>query len=184
MRKSLDFGTESDFWIIETKRTQRQLDQALDEAKGYADKINTRSNNIRALIVSGVAGNDTDTYIIKHRYWNGNSYVPIIINEQEPTALLSKELTEQISRTRNPIIKDIPFISEDLFIQKAESINEILHNGAINLNYRARVIAALTLCYLAKQMPNRENEAKELIDEINSRVEEALRNKVNPRLKH
>ena len=166
--------SSSDFWIIETKRTQRQLDQALDEAKGYADKINTRSNNIRALIVSGVAGNDTDTYIIKHRYWNGNSYVPIIINEQEPTALLSKELTEQISRTRNPIIKDIPFISEDLFIQKAESINEILHNGAINLNYRARVIAALTLCYLAKQMPNRENEAKELIDEINSRVEEAL----------
>ncbi|HZY25633.1 MAG TPA: hypothetical protein VFE71_07395, partial [Bacteroidales bacterium] len=64
-------------------------------------------------------------------------YTPIIVNEQEPTGLLSKELVEQIITNKNPIVKDIPSISEDLFIQKAESINEILHNGAINLNYRA-----------------------------------------------
>ncbi len=166
--------SSSDFWIIETKRSQKQLEQALDEAKDYANSINTKSNIIKALIVSGVAGNDTDTYLIKHRYWNGSSFVPIVINEQEPTGLLSKEWIETILRNNSPIIKDIPSVSETLFIQKAEDINELLHNGGINLNYRARVIAALALCYLAKQMPNRENEAKELIDEINSRVEEVL----------
>jgi hypothetical protein len=148
--------SSSDFWVIELKRKQDQLEQALDEAKYYANKINTKSTVIKALIASGVAGNDTDTYLIKHRYWNGQSFVPITINDREPTGLLSKELAQQILKGRSPIIKDIPAVSEALFIQKAESINEILHNGAINLNDRARVIAALTLCYLAKEMPNRE----------------------------
>lgn len=166
--------SSSDFWIIESKRHQNQLEQALDEAKDYANKINTKSTIIKALIVSGVAGNDTDTYLIKHRYWNGQVFVPITINDQEPTGLLSKELVQQILREKNPKIKDIPSVSEALFIQKAESINEILHNGAINLNDRARVIAALTLCYLAKEMPNRESDPTELISEINIRVKEVL----------
>lgn len=162
------------FWIIESKRTQKQLNQALAQAEKYANKINTKSDVIKALIVTGVAGNDTDTYLIKHRYWNGNTFVPITINGQEPTGLLSKELVKDILRNKSPLIQDIPPISESFFIKKAETINEILHNGAINLNYRARVIAALTLCYLAKEMPNRENDAIELIKEINIRVEEVL----------
>lgn len=65
---------------------------------------------------------------------------------------------------------------ERLFIKKAKKINEILRNGSINLNYRVRVIAALSLCYLAKEMPNRENEAKELIQEINTKIKEVLEN--------
>jgi len=164
----------SEFWIVESKRSQKQLDQALSEAEGYANKINTNNKVIKALIVSGVAGNDTDTYLVKHRYWNGQTFIPITINEQEPTGLLSKELVEDILRNKSPTIQDIPPISESFFIKKAETINEILHNGAINLNYRARAIAALALCYLAKEMPNRENDANELIKEINIRVEEVL----------
>jgi type I restriction enzyme M protein len=173
----------SDFWVIESKRHQRQIDQALDEAKDYANKINMASTIIKALIVSGVAGNDTDTYIIKHRYWNGNQFVPITINDQEPTSLLSKEIVQQILRNKSPIIKDVPPLSEKFFLQKAEKINEILHNGAINLSERAKVIAALTLCYLAKEMPNRENEPTELINEINSRVGEVLDKQGKPEFK-
>lgn len=175
--------SSSDFWIIESKRHQNQIDQALDQAKEYANKINTKSSVIKALIVSGVAGNDTDTYIVKHRYWNGSVFVRITINDQEPTALLSKELVQQILKNKSPTIKDIPTVSESFFLKKAERINEILHNGAINLSERARVIAALTLCYLAKEMPNRENDPMELINEINIRVGEVLDKQGKPEFK-
>ncbi|MFA5365483.1 MAG: N-6 DNA methylase, partial [Candidatus Bathyarchaeia archaeon] len=175
--------SSSDYWVIESKRHQNQLEQALDEAKGYATKINTKSIVIKALIVSGVAGNDTDTYIVKHRYWTGSTFVPITINDQEPTALLSKEIVQQILRNKSPIIKDVPPLPEEFFLKKAENINEILHKGAINLSERAKVIAALTLCYLAKEMPNRENDATELIKEINIRVGEVLDKQEKPEFK-
>ena len=165
--------SSSKLWIIESKRHQNQLEQALDEAKEYANKINAKSNVITALIVTGVAGNDTDTYLVKHRYWNGAAYIPITVNGHEPTSFLSKELAEQVLKN-GAVIDDIPKVSEEFFIQKAERINEILHNGAINLNLRARVIAALALCYLAKEMPNRESDPTELISDINTRVKEVL----------
>lgn len=166
--------SENQYWIIEAKPSHTQLDRALEEAKIYGDKINSNGKKITALIVTGIAGNDEDTYLIKHRYWNGKSYVPIHVNGQEPTGLLSKELACELLRTKNPNIEDIPSIPETVFLQKAESINEVLHNGGINLNIRARYIAALILCYAAKTMPNRDNEPKVLIEEINSRIAEVL----------
>ena len=166
--------SEYQYWIIEAKPSHEQLDSALEEAKTYSDKINSKGKKITSLIVTGIAGNDEDTYLVKHRYWNGTSYVPINVNGQEPTGLLSKELAYELLTTKNPNIEDIPSIPETVFLQKAESINEILHNGGINLNIRARYIAALILCYAAKTMPNRDNEPKVLIEEINSRVEEVL----------
>lgn len=166
--------SETDYWVLEAKPDHKQLDTALNEACEYADKINKATSIITARIVTGVAGNDEDTYLIKHQYWDGKKYVPITVNGREPTGLLSKELCQELVKTKNPTIKDIPFIPEHVFLQKAESINEILHNGGINLNLRARYIAALTLCYASKTMPNRDNDPKELIEEINSRVEEVL----------
>ncbi len=41
--------TESDFWVIEAKKSHSELDKALDEAINYSNDIN-KSKSIRALI--------------------------------------------------------------------------------------------------------------------------------------
>ena len=49
--------SESALWVIEAKRSHRQLDQAVGEARDYADKIN-RGDRLKAWLISGVAGNE------------------------------------------------------------------------------------------------------------------------------
>ena len=39
--------SSSDYWIVESKRRQNQIEQAVDEAKGYANKINAKSTVIK-----------------------------------------------------------------------------------------------------------------------------------------
>ena len=60
--------SENDFYVIEAKREREQLEQALSEAKDdYATKIN-KSHNVKARIISGVAGNENDGYLVKSQF--------------------------------------------------------------------------------------------------------------------
>ncbi|RZB29012.1 MAG: hypothetical protein AEth_01616 [Candidatus Argoarchaeum ethanivorans] len=165
--------SEKYFWIIESKRSHTQLDQALSEAIDYANHIN-KSNSVNALIVSGVAGNQTDGYLIKSRFLKNGKFTRITINGKEISSLISKEIAIHLLNTNNPIIEDIP-IDEGLFLSKAEKINQILHLGAINKNYRARVMAALLLALIDEVPPNIDAPPSILIEEINSRAKRVLK---------
>lgn len=55
---------ETSLWVIEAKRSQKELARAVKEARGYAAKINNGSF-YDALLVSGVAGNDEDGFIVQ-----------------------------------------------------------------------------------------------------------------------
>lgn len=165
--------SETLFWVIEAKRSHSQLNQALSEATNYANLIN-RSKSIKALFISGVAGNQTDSFLIKSRFLLNGKFVPITINEKEISSLIHKDLAKTLVETQNPSIKDVP-VNEGLFLSKAEKINEILHSGAINKNYRARVIAALLLALVGEVPPNIDSPPSVLIDEINSRAKRLLR---------
>ena len=58
--------SESEFYIIESKRTKEEIEKALNEAENdYASKINDKSRIIKARIISGVAGNATDGFLVK-----------------------------------------------------------------------------------------------------------------------
>lgn len=164
--------TENDFWVIEAKRAHTQLQQALDQAEGYANNIN-RSSSIRAVIISGVAGNEYDGYITKSMFFDGTDFRPIRINRREVSGLLQREVAKRIVRENEPELEDIP-IDKALFLSKAEKINAILHLGAINKNYRARVMAALLLSLIDETPPNRNNPPTILIEEINSRARRVL----------
>lgn len=165
--------SERFYWIIEAKSEHSKLQQALNEAQDYAESINNNSKEISVVFASGVAGNDSESYLTSSRFFDGKKWLPILINSKEISGLLNKNLTLEILRTKNPEIKDLP-IDEELFLQKAEKINQILHLGAINKNYRARVIAALLLSLIAKTQPNIDSEPTVLIKEINDRVEYVL----------
>ncbi len=165
--------TESVFWVIEAKRNHNQLNQALNEAqRDYAEIIN-QSENIKVKIISGVAGNQYDSYLIKSRFYLDGGWVPITINEKEISGLLTPDQISLILETNNPNIADIE-IDEKLFITKANEINEILHLGAVNPHERASVMSALLLSMLDDTPPNIDANPSTLVNDINGRVHRIL----------
>lgn len=170
--------SETKFWVIEAKRSHKQIEQAIKEAEYYAKKIN-RSKTIKAQVISGVAGNETDGYIVKSKFLVKNDFKPIRINEKEVSGLISVEIAKILLSTNNPEIKDVP-VDEKLFLSKAEKINSILHLGAINKNQRARVMAALLLSIIDETPPNIDAQPSVLINDINGRVRRILTTQGKP----
>ena len=76
-------------------------------------------------------------------YLVGTKYLPITINGKEVSALISPDEAATVL-DGGVAIEDVS-VDEALFLSKAEKINGYLHRGAINKNYRARVMAALLL---------------------------------------
>ena len=179
LKKYLDGGVpesivkirDTVFWIIEAKRSHREIDQAVKEAGEYAFALN-KSKNVKAKFISGVAGNETDGYFVETHFLQGKKFVPITINGKAVSALINPELARIILES-GPAIRDIP-INEQLFLTKAQRINAILHLGAINKSQRARVIAALLLAMIEETAPNVDATPIALIGEINGRIESIL----------
>jgi len=165
--------SDSILWVIEAKRDQSQLDQALSEAEGYARQIN-ESRSVQASLVSGVAGNADDGYVVRTRFLVGGVFQPIKINGREITALLSPDVARMVLDL-GVDIQDVP-VDEKLFLSTAEKINRILHIGAINKQNRARLMAALLLALIDETPPNTNASPKVLIADINSRAKNVLEN--------
>jgi len=169
--------SETDFYVIEAKRNKEQINQALKEARAdYAEKIN-KSKAVRVRIISGVAGNSTDGFVVKSHYLKDGHFHPITINGKEITGFVSPQIASLLFDNDSPEIEDLP-VDEKTFLRAAEEINKILHIGAINKNQRARVMAALLLSLADDTRPNVNAAPRILINEINSRAENLLiRNK-------
>ena len=171
--------TETRFWIIEAKSSRKQLEQAVGEAEDYARDINQKSA-VQAVLITGVAGNDDEGYLITNRYLYQGQFKDITNNGETLTGLLSPEIASRIVTDDTPDLEDLP-IDEEVFLATAEAVNRELHLGAINQNERARVIAALLLALVDDTLPNVDANPTILIKEINARAEEVLNrnNKVN-----
>jgi hypothetical protein len=97
----------------------------------------------------------------------------VTFNTKEISSLIAPDVALAILAD-GPDIKDVP-VDEKLFLTKAEKINQHLHLGAINKNYRARVMAALLLSLLEDTPPNVNAAPSVLISEINARAERVLK---------
>ena len=144
--------TESVLWVIEAKRSHGQIDQAIGEAQDYAAKINEGKRK-KVRIISGVAGNDDDGYIVCSQLLVGKTWSNVQINGIDTTGLLSPDECQKLIESKQPNLEDPP-INEVLFIATAEKINEILYEGAVNPNDRAKVVSALLLSMLTATGPN------------------------------
>ena len=118
-------------------------------------------------------GNYEDGYYIKSKYLKGGKWKDITINKNTITSLISKKLSKRLLDTDSPDIEDIE-ITEQEFINAAEDINRILHNGSIHKDYRARVISALLLSLLEATPLNLAESPSLLIRAINARVNTQL----------
>lgn len=159
------------FWVIEAKPMHKDIDAAVDEVKEYANKLNTK--NVYAPLITAVAGNDEDTYLIKSFFFYKGKWVPIEANGKVLTGLLPKDIARFLVDNNTYKTEDFN-LPDELYLAKAKNINEILHLGSINKNNRAKVISALLLSMLEDTPLNLDNPASSLIAEINSRVDRVL----------
>jgi type I restriction-modification system DNA methylase subunit len=166
--------TEKSVWVIEAKRSHKQLAVAVSEAEDYARRI-TDTGKLTSKFISGVAGNSLDGFLVSTRMLVGNRYLPIKINDVEITALLSESECRKLLDTGVPSL-DNPPIDVRFFLSRADHINEVLYLGAVNPHQRASVMSALLLSMVGETMPNiEEKEASVLIGDINARVKAVLK---------
>jgi type I restriction enzyme M protein len=164
---------EDDFYVIEAKPERKEIDVAIKQAHDrYASAMN-KSPHIKVRIISGVAGNPTDGYLIRNKFLQNNIFTPVVVNGKELTSLISPEIARILLETNNAKIDDVP-IDKKLFLTKAEKINAILHKGLINKNNRAKVMAALLLALVDDTQPNVNATPSVLINDINSRAQAVL----------
>ncbi len=167
--------TEKVLWVIEAKRSQSELHQALCEAEERAEKLN-ESQLFQVRFISGVAGNQLDGFIIRNKFFSGGSFQRITWNGVEVTGLLSPSDLQMLLESGTPNIEK-QSINEKLFLTGADRINEILHLGSVNPHQRAGVMAALLLSMLSDTGPNVEEKSPSiLISDINARVQNVLKN--------
>lgn len=171
--------TENEFYVIEAKPQRNGIEKALREAREkYAKKIN-QAPGIKVKIISGVAGNDIDGYLIKSQFLKGEGFKTIIINGKEATSLVSPQIAKRLLETKNSVIEDVP-IDEKTFLSTAEKINAILHKGLINKNNRAKVMSALLLAMSGETQPDVNAQPSVLIQDINSRANAVLQREGKP----
>ncbi|HBO17109.1 MAG: N-6 DNA methylase [Candidatus Moranbacteria bacterium GW2011_GWE2_35_2-] len=166
-----------EFWAIESKRDRDMIEQALDEAKNqYAKKIN-KSKKIKCVLISGVAGNDTDGYIVKNQYLKNGKWENVLLEKGKiKNILLSKKQAQYILEHDKPEWSEFPDLPEEKYIDSALEINEILHNAGINKNKRARFIAGLVLSLADNSFINlKENDTTTLVESVNSLINKKLR---------
>lgn len=166
---------ECDFWVIESKRDKKDIEKALDEAKNqYAKKIN-KSKKINCIIITGVAGNDTDGYTVINQYLHEKEWKTILFNGKAKDTLLSKEQTIYLLNNKTPNWQEFPDFPEEKYLSSAETINEILHNAGVNKNKRARFIAGLVLSLsLNEEINLRTENTTTLVKNINTLIEQKL----------
>ena len=160
-------------WVIESKSKRNEIDAALDEAENYyASRLN-QSKMWHVSLISGVAGNDADGYTIRNRFEETGKFKPILLNDQEMTGLISPDTARRVLSVGSASLKDI-IVDQAYFMRKADRINEILHIGAVPINERAKVMAALLLSTLEGDLPDLNADPTLLVKYINARAEHAL----------
>lgn len=163
----------TNFYVIEAKSTRIMVNQALKEAKYYAEKIN-QSQHIKALFVTGIAGNEQEGYVSKSQYLQNGAWKDITQNDAEITGLISKTEVEDILRTNNPTFKDVEISDKD-FLKTAEEINGVLHENGIIKDDRAKVISAILLALSLKTEIPLTGELPVIVNQINTMVDLVLR---------
>ncbi|MCH8043585.1 MAG: N-6 DNA methylase [Planctomycetes bacterium] len=171
--------TEKVLWVIEAKRSQKELHAALTDAYGRVAVLN-QSKQFQVKFVSGVAGNSIDGFIIRTEFVQPDGFKPITWNDVAVTGLLGLDDLQLVLKQGSPDVEN-PKFNEKLFLSRANAVNDILHLGAVNPHQRAGVMAALLLAMLSDTGPNVEERSPTvLIGDINSRVKSVLTTQGKP----
>ncbi len=129
--------------VIEAKNTADKIDQAISEAIGYAETINSNSK-YEIKIAVGAAGEETHGFAVEVRYLKSNEWKPLISNGFEITTIPSKREVDTALLADNATTNvEVPSVLE--FIDAAIELSNILRKAKVEAPLRPKVIGALTL---------------------------------------
>lgn len=167
--------TEDSFWLIEAKPTLEEIGKAFEEAKWYGKLLNEHKF-IRAMIVSGIAGNDIDKYLVRNAFWieENKDFYPIIYEEKEITSILTPEIAKRLIREKTAVLKEFD-IPDDQLLKAADDVNKKFHEAGIRKDKRATIVATMLLSLLGETEPNYNDIPDVFVNDINSRAKEALK---------
>lgn len=166
---------DSNLWILESKREREKINLAISEAKEYAEKIN-KSKKIKSVLISGIAGNNDDGFIVENQFLRNGKWEIILFNGNKKDTLLSRKQVDYILTNNDNEYKDLPDLPIEKYLASAEEINEILHDAGINKNKRARFIAGIILSLSCdSKVDINETDAQILVKTINNLIEKQLK---------
>ncbi len=164
---------EDSFWVIEAKNSRDKMEIAFKEAIDYAKDIN-KSNTVKVFLVTGVAGNDDEGYLVQTGYILADGTVAIIeYNNKLITGFLSPNQANYLIDNGTHVLNDL-VTDEAMLLSVAEQINEEFHKASINKDLRATVISSILLSMISDTLPNFNASPVVFIKDINNRAEDVL----------
>ncbi|HSD98718.1 MAG TPA: N-6 DNA methylase [Patescibacteria group bacterium] len=154
--------------VIENKNSKEKINEALREAKEYAEELSRKYFDVR--IATGVAGDAEEGVIVRNVFRTDHGWVDITGNGYPLTQLLNSEQTEQILLNKQPYT-DLKIPTEEEFYEIAETINQVLHDADVNKSDRAAYLGAIVLALKEGDIDLRPDV---IIKQINANVEAAL----------
>ena len=155
--------------LVETKNDLKKLEESIDEAVKYANKINKRGK-YQIKIVVGAAGEENHGFGITIRFLKSNGWVSLKSNGFELTAIPSKREVElAILAADGTTEVQVPSVAE--FIDGAIELSRILRLAKVEAPLRPKVIGALTLAMYQDEISTSEDKA---LFSINHNVNNAI----------
>jgi len=158
------------FWVIEAKAKPSELPKAFREAKGYGDKVNGNTQEIRVVLASGVAGSDEDGYRAKTAYLKSGKWEEVTLEGNPLRRLPKKEECTRIQSQDTAQIAKRELTTREI-VDLSNRINRKLHGAKVTKEKRAPTVAVL-LCALSKSPGLRLTDSADVfVSDINSRAE-------------
>jgi type I restriction enzyme M protein len=155
--------------VVEAKNEADKLQQAVEQAIGYADTINATGRYAIRLAV-GAAGEQDAGFMVEPRYLTPKGWMPFTANGHALTTIPSRREVELgIAAGDATTSVSIPDNSE--FVDAAIEISALLRSAKIEAPLRPKVIGAIVTAMYAGAVDTAPGRA---LDSVNSLVEKAI----------
>lgn len=127
--------------VVEAKNDIRKIDDAVNEAMGYAETVNA-AGKYKITIAVGAAGEEDRGYLFRSMCLTNGKWVPLTSSGIELTSFPSVAEVEGALLTRNGTTEvSIPQVSE--FISAAIEMSRLLRRAKIEPSVRPKVLGAV-----------------------------------------
>jgi type I restriction-modification system DNA methylase subunit len=162
--------------VIEAKNEAKKIDEAIEQAIGYCNTINS-TNRYKIKIAVGVAGEEDNGFFVKVMYLQGEVWKELKSNGYEISAIPSKKEIE-LAIVADDGTTNVTVPSNAEFVDAAIELSKILRFAKIEAPLRPKVIGAIALgMYQGEIDTTTGNE----LDSLNNLVHEAIYESVDLR---
>lgn len=157
--------------VVEAKNEAGKLDQAIEEAIGYADAINRHARHgIR--IAVGVAGEDDAGVAVDTRFLSNEGWEPLVSHRQALTAFPSKREVE-LALTADDGTTTVSIPASEEFVDAAVELSRLLRAAKVEAPLRPKVIGAIVAAMYQGPI---DTDPQHALTSVNTLAERAIEN--------